>query len=45
MYMKSEIEIPKQIRVTLQKPCRLIRKTKDPILLPGSLSESGITKN
>ena len=35
IYMKCEIEIPIQTRVTLQKPCHLNRKSKDPICLPG----------
>ena len=40
--MKFEIEIPKQTRVTLQKPCHLILKPEDPICLPGGHFESGI---
>ena len=44
MYIKFEIEIPKQNRVTFRKPCRLIRKPKDPICLPGGYFESGIAK-
>ena len=42
MYMK--FEIPKQTWVTLQEPCHLILKLKDPICLPGGHFESGITK-
>ena len=35
MYMEFEIEIIKQSWVTPWEPCRLIRKPKDPIWLPG----------
>ena len=42
IYMKFEIEIPKQTRVILQKPCHLILKPEDPICLPGGHFESGI---
>ena len=46
MYMKFEIEIPKQALVMLQKACHLqSHDIVNPICLPGGHFESGIAEN
>ena len=47
MYMKFEIEIPKQTcKFTLRKPCHLeSRKQKNPIWPPGGHFENDVAEN